>query len=121
MWNTSLPSIPRCWLGDDEPSCRLPSWCEVVDQIPGFAQCASARDVSEAIFPAAQFANEDGEVLYDIKHLSASFDGERFLFSAHQPVAGMRETALTWNIWEFDLTIYRQTSDLLGFDCSGGR
>ena len=94
-------------LGDDE---RLPATFHPGAKLLIKSQAspsAPARDVSEAIFPAAQFANEDGEVLYDIKHLSASFDGERFLFSAHQPVAEDEdETALTWNIWEFDLTTF---------------
>lgn len=80
----------------------------------------SAREVnlSSGLFPANVFADENGAVLYDVKHLSASFDGQRVLFSAHAPEVDEEE--LSWNIWEYDIasaTAHRViTSDIVAED-----
>ncbi len=64
---------------------------------------AVPQDLSEKLFPKDSFADETGEVAYDVKHLSPSFDGTRVLFSARAPVTeGVDEETLTWNIWEYD-------------------
>ncbi|MCP5209108.1 MAG: PD40 domain-containing protein [Hahellaceae bacterium] len=58
-------------------------------------------DLSELIFPAAKYANDDGVVHYDVKHLSLSFDGQRVVFAARAPE--LEDTETTWNIWEYSL------------------
>ncbi|WP_211210634.1 hypothetical protein [Hahella ganghwensis] len=67
---------------------------------------AEERHVTAGVFPAAEFANEDGQVLFDIKDLSTSYDGTKLLFSMRAPEIedADDDEQPTWNIWEYDHT-----------------
>ncbi len=58
---------------------------------------SAARNVTDGVFP-------EGE-LYDVKDLSASYDGSRLLFSMRAPeIEGADEDEQpTWNIWEYNM------------------
>ncbi|MEM8500052.1 MAG: hypothetical protein AAF542_18670 [Pseudomonadota bacterium] len=58
---------------------------------------SAARNITAGVFP-------DGE-LYDVKDLSASYDGSRLLFSMRAPeVEGLDDDEQpSWNIWEFNM------------------
>jgi len=63
------------------------------------------RHITANVFPAAEFANEEGQVLFDIRDLAPSFDGTRLLFAMRAPeIENADENDQpTWNIWEYDL------------------
>ncbi|MFK7731596.1 MAG: TolB family protein, partial [Pseudomonadales bacterium] len=58
---------------------------------------SAARNITAGVFP-------DGE-LYDVKDLSASYDGERLLFSMRAPeIEDVDEDEQpSWNIWEYNM------------------
>jgi len=67
---------------------------------------AVARDISSRVFAGSGFLNENGNLLYDVKDLSVSFDGTRVVFAMRAPdIEGAdEEDQPTWNIWEYDTT-----------------
>ena len=65
---------------------------------------ASEISITAGVFSEEEFANEDGEVLYDIQDLHASFDGTKLLFSMRAPDQENQDVEPTWNIWEYDVT-----------------
>ncbi|WP_417548211.1 hypothetical protein [Marinobacter segnicrescens] len=65
------------------------------------APAARSRDVSSQAFSGEQFLDDDGQLLYDVRDLTVSHDGERLLFAMHAPVTGDEEIEPTWNIWEY--------------------
>ncbi len=78
--------------------------------LPGSALFLKARasvsapevNITDRIF--TQQDADAGEVpAYDVKDLSASYDGERLLFSLRLPDIE-QEAEETWNIWEYDIT-----------------
>lgn len=58
---------------------------------------SAARNITAGVFP-------DGE-LYDVKDLSASYDGSRLLFSMRAPeIEGLDDDEQpSWNIWEYNM------------------
>ncbi len=69
------------------------------------APTAPARDISSSAFSGSEFLNEAGQLRYDVKDLSVSFDGERILFAMRAPeIEGAdEEDQPTWNIWEYSI------------------
>ena len=67
---------------------------------------APIKDISSAAFSDPSFLNEDGELLYDVKDLHVSFDGNKLLFSMRAPEIenADEEDQPKWNIWEYDIT-----------------
>jgi len=67
---------------------------------------ASSIDISSSAFSAPSFLNDKGQLLYDVKDLSVSFDGKKLLFSMRAPDIKNAAPAdqPKWNIWEYDQT-----------------
>ncbi|MBK1871918.1 hypothetical protein FE848_01650 [Marinobacter sp. 1-3A] len=65
---------------------------------------APAVDVSSRAFSGSQYRDDAGRLLYDVKDLHVSHDGNRALFAMRAPeIEGAdEEDQPTWNIWEYD-------------------
>ncbi|WP_161494485.1 hypothetical protein [Marinobacter salexigens] len=65
---------------------------------------ARAIDVSSRAFTGPEFLDDAGRLLYDVKDLHVSHDGNRALFAMRAPeIEGAdEEDQPTWNIWEYD-------------------
>jgi len=65
---------------------------------------AVAIDVSSRAFSGPEFLDDTGRLLYDVKDLHVSHDGNRVLFAMRAPeIEGAdEEDQPTWNIWEYD-------------------
>ncbi|MFP3978145.1 hypothetical protein [Marinobacter sp. KMM 10035] len=65
---------------------------------------ARAVDVSSRAFSGAGFLNDAGRLLYDVKDLHVSHDGNRALFAMRAPEIedADDDDQPTWNIWEYD-------------------
>lgn len=65
---------------------------------------AASRDISSSAFSGAAFLNEDGQLLYDVRDLEVSYDGNKLLFAMRAPEIedADEEDQPTWNIWEYD-------------------
>jgi hypothetical protein len=65
---------------------------------------APSADISSAAFSDPSFLNDDGQLLYDVKDLSLSYDGKKLLFSMRAPELENvdDEDQPKWNIWEYD-------------------
>ncbi len=66
---------------------------------------SSERHVTANVFPASEFANDEGQVLFDIRDLAPSYDGTKLLFAMRAPEIenADEDDQPTWNIWEYDL------------------
>ena len=66
---------------------------------------ADVVDISSAAFADESFLNDDGQLLYDVRDVSSSFDGKKLLFSLRAPEIenADEEDQPTWNIWEYDI------------------
>lgn len=66
---------------------------------------AQVIDISSAAFPGDSYLNDEGELLYDVRDLSSSYDGKKLLFSLRAPEIenADEEDQPTWNIWEYDI------------------
>ncbi|WP_231882806.1 hypothetical protein [Oleiphilus sp. HI0132] len=66
---------------------------------------AQTVDISSAAFADESFLNDDGELLYDVRDLSTSYDGKKLLFSMRAPEIenADEEDQPTWNIWEYNI------------------
>jgi len=64
-----------------------------------------ARDLTSSVFSDEVFLNDEGLLLYDVKDLSVSYDGEKLIFAMRAPEDenADEEDQPTWNIWEYDL------------------
>ncbi len=67
---------------------------------------ASEVNITTGAFPFDEFANEEGELLYDVKDLHASVDGTKILFAMRAPELENvdPDEQPTWNIWQYDTT-----------------
>jgi len=65
---------------------------------------ATVNDISSSAFSDPSFLNEDGELLYDVKDVSASYDGKKLIFAMRAPEIedADDEDQPKWNIWEYD-------------------
>jgi len=64
-----------------------------------------AKDLTSSVFSDEVFLNDEGFLLYDVKDLSVSYDGEKLIFAMRAPEDedADEEDQPTWNIWEYDL------------------
>ncbi len=67
------------------------------------APSAAARDITSRVFAGAEFLDDDGQLRYDVRDLTVSYDGKRLLFAMHAPEVDDEDPEPTWNIWEYDL------------------
>ena len=65
---------------------------------------AATRDISSIVFSDPVYLNEEGELLYDVKDLNVSYDGNKLIFAMRAPeIEGADdEDQPKWNIWEYD-------------------
>lgn len=66
---------------------------------------ASERDISSQAFSGAEFLNDEGQLLYDVKDLSVSTDGEQLVFAMRAPEIedADEDEQPTWNIWIYEV------------------
>jgi len=66
---------------------------------------SQTRDLTSSVFSGDEFLNDEGVLLYDVKDLSVSYDGDKLLFAMRAPEDedADEEDQPTWNIWEYDL------------------
>lgn len=64
---------------------------------------AEAVDITSTVFSDPSFLNEDGELLYDVKDLSVSYDATQLAFAMRAPdIEGADEADQPkWNIWTY--------------------
>lgn len=67
---------------------------------------AQESDITSSVFAGAEFLNDDGELLYDVKDLSVSADGSQLVFAMRAPEDENldEDEQPKWNIWRYDLT-----------------
>lgn len=65
---------------------------------------AAERDISSQAFAGAEYLDDQGRLLYDVKDLHVSHDGTRLLFAMRAPEIedADEDEQPTWNIWEYD-------------------
>jgi hypothetical protein len=83
------------------------------DFVPGAALFMKARasasaeeiNITDRAFQSENEGQEDTELLYDVKDLDVSPDGERVIFAMRAPEIedADDDEQPTWNIWEYDL------------------
>lgn len=68
---------------------------------------ASSRDISSAAFSGMEFLNDEDQLLYDVKDLDVSYDGNKLVFAMRAPEIedADEEGQPTWNIWEYDIEL----------------
>lgn len=59
---------------------------------------ATEKPITDRLFSAAQVN------LYDVKDISASYDGDKIIFALHYPEIENAEVQPTWNIWEYQIS-----------------
>ena len=90
--------------GDDlaEPSLFVPGAVLYIKN--SASPTSNTRDISSAAFSDPVFLNDDGDLLYDVKDLNISYDGNKLIFSMRAPEIedADDEDQPKWNIWEYD-------------------
>ena len=65
---------------------------------------AQSVDMTSSVFSDSSFLNDDGELLYDVKDLSLSWDASKLVFAMRAPeIEGAdEEDQPKWNLWVYD-------------------
>jgi len=65
---------------------------------------AQSVDITSSVFSDSSFLNDDGELLYDVKDLSLSWDASKLVFAMRAPeIEGAdEEDQPKWNLWVYD-------------------
>jgi len=90
--------------GDDlaEPSRFVPGAALYLKN--SASPTAGTKDISSSAFSDTAFLNDDGELLYDVKDINVSYDGNKLIFAMRAPEIedADEEDQPKWNIWEYD-------------------
>ena len=98
--------------GDDlaEPSLFVPGAVLYIKN--SASPTAGTKDITSVAFSDPVFLNDDGELLYDVKDINVSYDGNKLIFAMRAPEIenADEEDQPKWNIWEYDqeLSILRR-------------
>lgn len=99
---------PLAWverpLARDEAGVLLPD--DLADPVafrPGARLVVKDQSTPAAAERVATDAAFPGNAPYDVRDVTASFDGERLLFALRAPEIEDAEVQPTWNIWEYDI------------------